>query len=127
MLREAWQPDVVCEAADGAEAVQQAERLRPNLILLDVGLPKLNGIEAARRIRTLSPESRILFLSQISDSDVVQQALSLGVQGYVLKSQVGGDLRAAVKAVLRGERFVSERLKQNSVNAPAAKGSEDAC
>jgi hypothetical protein len=97
------------------------------LILLDVGLPKLNGIEAARRIRTLSPESRILFLSQISEEDVVQEALSLGVQGYVLKSQVGGDLRAAVEAVLRGERFVSKRLKQNSVNAPAAKGSEDGC
>jgi DNA-binding NarL/FixJ family response regulator len=125
MLQQAWQPDVVWEAADGLEAVQQAERLRPNLILLDVGLPKVNGIEAARRIRTLSPESRILFLSQTSDADVVQEALSLGAHGYVLKSQVGSDLRAAVEAVLRGERFVSKGLKHNSANSPAATGSED--
>jgi DNA-binding NarL/FixJ family response regulator len=124
MLREAWQPDVVCEATDGPEAVQQAERLRPSLILLDVGLPKLNGIEAARRIRKVSPESTILFLSQISDSDVVHEALSLGAQGYVLKSQVGANLRAAVEAVLRGERFVSEGLKHNAATAPENKNSK---
>jgi DNA-binding NarL/FixJ family response regulator len=108
---------VVCEAADGLEGVQQAERLQPNLILLDIGLPNLNGIEAARLIRNLSPESRVLFVSQTSDADVVQEALTLGAQGYVLKSQVGSDLRAAVEAVLRGERFVSEGLKHNSVNS----------
>jgi DNA-binding NarL/FixJ family response regulator len=113
---------VACEAVDGREAVQYAERLQPDLILLDIGLPKMNGIEAARRIRTLSPGSRILFLSQTSDVDVVQETLSLGAQGYVLKSQVGGDLRAAVEAVLRGERFVSEGLKHGSVDA---QGKED--
>jgi CheY-like chemotaxis protein len=124
MLHEAWPLAVVSEATDGPEAVQQAERLQPNLILLDVGLPKLNGIEAARRIRNVSPESRILFLSQMSDADVVQEALSLGAQGYVLKSRVEGDLRTAVEAVLRGERFVSEGLKHNSVNAPEKKSSK---
>lgn len=124
MLHEAWPLAVVSEATDGPEAVQQAERLQPNLILLDVGLPKLNGIEAARRIRNVSPESRILFLSQMSDADVVQEALSLGAQGYVLKSQVGGELRTAVEAVLRGERFLSEGLKHNSVNAPEKKSSK---
>jgi hypothetical protein len=85
----------------------------------------MNGIEAARRIGSLSPESRILFLTQISDTEVVQEGLNVGAQGYVLKSRVGNDLRAAVEAVLRGERFVSEGLKHNSVNASAAKGFED--
>jgi DNA-binding NarL/FixJ family response regulator len=116
---------VACEAGDGLEAVQYAERLQPNLIVLDIGLPKMNGIEAARRIRTLAPESKILFLSQTSDAEVVQDALSLGAQGYVLKSQVGSDLGAAVEAVLRGERFVSEALKHSSVDRQGGKKSKD--
>jgi DNA-binding NarL/FixJ family response regulator len=69
---------VICEVADGWEAVQKAEELKPDLILLDIGLPTLNGIEAARQIRKLAPESRIVFLTQESSPDVVQEALSLG-------------------------------------------------
>ena len=69
---------IVGETADGLEAVQKAEELHPDLIVLDIGLPSLNGIEAARRIRKLSPESTILFVSQESSGDVVQQALALG-------------------------------------------------
>jgi DNA-binding NarL/FixJ family response regulator len=116
LLEQDPQFHVAREVGDGLEAVQYAERLQPNLILLDIGLPNMNGIEAARRIRTLAPESKILFLSQTSDADVVQDALSLGAQGYVLKSQVGSELRAAVEAVLRGERFVTEALKHGSVD-----------
>ena len=121
ILEEEPRLNVIGKAADGLEAVQQSERWQPNLILLDIGLPKLNGIEAARLIRKVSPESRILFLSQTSEADVVQEALNLGAKGYILKSRVGNDLRAAVEAVLRGERFVSEGLKHNSVNSSEKK------
>jgi DNA-binding NarL/FixJ family response regulator len=86
---------VIGESSDGLEAVQKAEESQPDLIVLDIGLPTLNGIEAARRIRKLSPESEILFVSQESSADVVQEALSLGTLGYVLKAHAGSELVAA--------------------------------
>jgi DNA-binding NarL/FixJ family response regulator len=107
MLRKTPELQVVCEVSDGLEAVQKAEELKPDLILLDIGLPTLNGIEAARQIRKLAPESKILFLSQESSADVVQEALNLGALGYVVKAHVGSDLLDAVEAVILGERFVS--------------------
>jgi DNA-binding NarL/FixJ family response regulator len=101
----------IYQASDGLEGVQRAEDLQPHLILLDIGLPRLNGIEAARRIGEVSPSSKILFISQESSADVAQEALSLGVHGYVLKSSGVSEILIAVKAVLRGDRFVSPCLK----------------
>jgi DNA-binding NarL/FixJ family response regulator len=101
---------VICEASDGLEAVQRAEELQPDLIVLDIGLPSLNGIEAARRIRKVFPESKILFLSQESSADVAQECLSLGALGYVVKTHAGSELLSAVEAVLRGKRFLSSGL-----------------
>jgi len=98
---------VVGEASDGREAVQKAEELKPDLILLDIGLPTLNGIDAARQIRKLSPESKIIFLSQESSADVIEAALSLGALAYVVKMRAESDLLAAVDSVLLGKRFVS--------------------
>jgi DNA-binding NarL/FixJ family response regulator len=98
---------VVCEVSDGEEAVQKAEELKPDLILLDIGLPTLNGIEAARRIRELAPESKIIFVTHESSPEVVQTALDLGAWGFVWKMTAGSDLLAAVDAVLAGRRFVS--------------------
>jgi DNA-binding NarL/FixJ family response regulator len=72
---------IVGEASDEVEAVWRAEELQPDLILLDIGLPALNGIEAARQIRKLAPESKIIFVSQESSPDLVQEALSLGARG----------------------------------------------
>jgi len=106
-LRRTPELQVVCEVSDGLEAVQKAEELKPNLILLDIGLPTLNGIEAARQIRKLAPESKILFLSQESSPDVVQEALSTGGLGYVVKAHVGSDLLAAVEAVISEKQFVT--------------------
>jgi DNA-binding NarL/FixJ family response regulator len=101
---------IVGEIADGLEAVREAEDLHPDLIVLDIGLPSLNGIEAARRIRKLSPESRILFLSQELSADVVQEALSTGARGYVVKIDAGSELLEAVETVLRGGQFVGRRF-----------------
>jgi DNA-binding NarL/FixJ family response regulator len=107
--RPEWQ--VVAEASDGSEAVQKAEDLKPDLILLDIGLPKLSGIEAARRIRQVSPSSKIIFLSQNSDLDVVRAALSAGALGYICKIDAGRELLPAVDAVLGGKQFFSSSVK----------------
>jgi DNA-binding NarL/FixJ family response regulator len=102
---------IISEVSDGLEAVQKALELQPALIVLDIGLPGLNGIEAARRIRKLSPNSTILFLSQESSPDIVQEALCLGALGYVIKAHAARDLLIAVEAVLRNDQFVSSALK----------------
>jgi DNA-binding NarL/FixJ family response regulator len=93
--------------SDGLDAVRKAWELRPDLILLDIGLPSLNGIEAARQIRTLAPESKIIFLTQESSAEVVQEALRLGACGYVKKLKAAKELLAAVDAVISGNQFVS--------------------
>ena len=100
---------IVGVVSDGLAAVLKAEELQPDVILLDVGLPKLNGIEAARRIRKVAPNSKILFLSQEVDVDVARVSLSDG-HGYVVKSDADDELFAAVEAVMQGRKFVSRRL-----------------
>jgi DNA-binding NarL/FixJ family response regulator len=102
--------EVVCELSDGLAAVQKAEELKPDLIVLDIGLPTLNGLEAARQICNLVPSAKIVFLTQESSGDVVQEALRSGAHGYVVKTQAGSDLLAAVKAALEGKRFVGDGL-----------------
>jgi DNA-binding NarL/FixJ family response regulator len=101
----------VIQASDGLEAIQKAEELQPDLILFDVGLPKLNGIEAARRVRQLACSAKILFLSQESSRDVVQEALSIGALGYVQKLRAQSELEPAIAAALAGKRFVSSGLQ----------------
>ena len=102
---------MIGEASDGLEAVQKAEELKPDLILLDINLPELNGIEAAQRIRQLSSSSKIVFLSQYDSLDVVRAALSTGAVGYVCKTYAGRELLPALDAVLRDRQFVSNSVK----------------
>jgi DNA-binding NarL/FixJ family response regulator len=109
-LQERADMEVISGVCDGLEAVQKAQELQPDLIVLDIGLPKLNGIEAARQIRKLVPKSKILFLTQESSDDVVHEAFSLGARGFVVKIQAGNELLIAVETVLRGEQFVSKGL-----------------
>ena len=92
------------------EAVHLARQLKPELIILDIGLPTLDGIKAARQIRELSPESKIIFLTMESSPGVVQEAFNLGAWGYVLKAKAATDLLIAVQAALADTRFVSPAL-----------------
>jgi DNA-binding NarL/FixJ family response regulator len=96
--------EIVGEVADGVEAVQKAAELRPDVILLDIGLPTLNGIEVARQLRTISPDSKILFVSQEGSPDVIREALGAGARGYVMKAKAG-DLLNAVNAVCGNEEL----------------------
>ena len=102
---------VVCEVSDGLEAVKKAEELKPDLILMDIGLPGLNGLDAARQILKLAPESKIIFLSQESSPDIVQEALNLGALGYVVKARAGIELLTTVESVLLEKQFVSPRSR----------------
>jgi DNA-binding NarL/FixJ family response regulator len=97
---------IIAEVSDGLEAVSKAEELQPDLILLDIGLPGLNDIEVARQIRKLSPQSKILFVSQESSADVIEEAMNSGAMGYVVKAHAASDLLAAVEAVREGRKFV---------------------
>ena len=110
----AERPDlrVVAETADGLEAVQKAEELKPDLILLDIGLPSLDGLEAAKRIRLVTPGTKVIFVTQNSDKGVVQAAFSTGARGYVLKAGAGRELLPAVAAVLSGDQFLSSGVKR---------------
>jgi len=110
MLPKAWELQVIAEASDGREAVQKAIELQPDLILLDIGLPALNGIEAARQIRQHNPKARILFVSEQRSPDVVREALTTG-SGYVVKSCAPRELLPAIKTVLEGGRFVSASVQ----------------
>ena len=101
---------IVGEAADGLEAVQKASELKPDLILLDLGLPKLNGIEVASRLSKSVPTAKILFLSQNDDTTVAKAALSDGAKGYLLKAHAETELLPAIEEVCRGGTFVSSLL-----------------
>src|SRR5262249_3692031 len=101
---------VIGEASDGLNAVHKVGKLKPDLVVLDIGLPTLNGIEAGRRIRKLFPECKILFLSQESSPAVVQEAFNLGAMAYIVKTYAGSDLSAALEAVSQGRLFVSKGL-----------------
>lgn len=99
--------DIVGEEANGVDAVRKSAELQPDLVLLDIALPQLNGIEAARRIRQCAPKAKILFLSENCDCDVARAALSAGGHGYLVKSDCVSGLLMAIRAVLKGEHFVA--------------------
>jgi DNA-binding NarL/FixJ family response regulator len=107
---------VIGELSDGLEAVAAAKELQPDLILLDIGLPSLNGIAAARRIREHSPQVKILFVSGDQFPDVVEQALSIGSAGYLMKADAGRQLLVAIGAVLQGKHYLSSSLSGLDVN-----------
>src|SRR5688572_24616090 len=111
----------IFEAADGLEALQKVEELQPDLILLDINLPKLHGFDVAARVGGLAPHAKLLFMSQESAPDIVGHAFRLGGHAYIHKPSAGTDLFSAIDAVLSGQRFVSSSVsfsEPNGLRAP---------
>ena len=104
--------EIVGEAADGIEAVERGLELKPDLMLIDIGLPKLSGIEVARRVGEMLPGTKIIFLTQNSDQDLMAHCLANGAMGYVLKADAGSELLPAIQTVLEGTRYISQRMKR---------------
>ena len=111
-LEERPEFQIVGEAADGIEGVQKVQELQPDLIVLDIGLPKLTGIEAAKRIRKFATNTRILFFSENRSRDIAEEAMRIG-DGYVVKSSAARELLPAVDAVLQGKQFLSGSLSDD--------------
>ncbi|MHB8694558.1 MAG: response regulator [Solirubrobacteraceae bacterium] len=116
--------EVVAEAADGVEAVQQALATRPTLAILDVSMPRMTGLQAAREIRAQLPDSKVLMLSMHDDEHYLFEALKAGASGYVLKREADQDLVGAVRAVGRGEAFLTNAAERSLIRAWMAEGSE---
>src|SRR5580700_5676201 len=116
--REGW--SVVGEASNGTEAVEKAVELKPDVVLLDLGMPELNGFEATRRIREILPQTEVLVLSVNDSEQVVRKALASGARGYLVKSDAGRELLAAIDAALRHKPFLSPSVPHSQNVAPGA-------
>jgi len=101
---------IVAEASDGIEAVEKSRQLQPDVILLDIGLPKLNGVAAAQQIREVSPQSKIIFVTQETSADIMKEAIRSGGMGYVVKTKVESELLKAIDLVLEGKQFIGSGL-----------------
>jgi DNA-binding NarL/FixJ family response regulator len=114
MLQKRANVQIIGEADNGLQAVQKAEALQPDVILLDIGLPGISGIEAARQIGEVAGNARIIFLTQESSPEVVREAFALGAWAYIIKVQAGTELLPALEAVSHGERLANNRSGMGS-------------
>lgn len=115
LLQDAPEIEIVAEAGDGRTAVNLAESHRPDVALLDISMPGMNGLEAAQKIREVSPNTRLLFLTMYADDEYIIQALRFGGTGYVLKDADAGTLIEAIRRVHRGESYLSPEVSQTII------------
>lgn len=104
-----WQ--ISGEAVTGAEALAKAQELQPDLVLLDIDLPDINGIEIARRLKTIAPNAKVIFLTAECSAEVVMAALDVGASGYLLKTHVVNELLPALRSVFAGKNFISQGIR----------------
>jgi DNA-binding NarL/FixJ family response regulator len=107
--------DLVGTAVDGRALVNAAIRLKPDIVILDISMPVLNGIEAARQLRTRLPDTKLIFLTMYSDALYVQEALRLGISAYILKRSAASELLVAIQAVQRGQKYITPLVVQCEV------------
>jgi DNA-binding NarL/FixJ family response regulator len=112
LLEKAGDIEILAEAENGQEAVKLAERLAPDVLVMDIAMPRLNGIQAAEQIRSLGLATQVVILSMYSDETVVRQALRAGVRGYLLKRSVVEELLLALRAAMHGEIYLSPAVSQ---------------
>jgi two-component system response regulator NreC len=112
---------VVCEAADGQETLRLVEKTQPDVAIMDIGMPILNGVDAARELRKSSPKTKVILLTQHDEDQYVMEALRAGAKGYVLKSQAAEDLVHAIQEVCRGSVYLSSAVSRAVVDAYLSK------
>lgn len=124
LLEKSGKVNILAEADNGQEAVEMTKSLKPDVLIMDIMMPRMNGIQAAEKIRELKLPTNILLLSMYSDEGLVHQALQCGVKGYVLKSSVSEELIRAVRAVSNGQTYLSSPISEivESVPHPYAAG-----
>ena len=116
--------EIVGEASNGLEAIERAVKLKPDVILMDVSMPELGGIEATLEIKNRMPDMKILILTQYSDKEYVSRLLKAGVSGYILKQAVGTDLISAIRAVAKGESYLYSSIATNVISGYLGNSSE---
>ena len=122
--------DLVGQVEDGRSLVQEALRLRPDVVILDIAMPLLNGIEAARQIKKAWPDARLLFLTMHADPFYVREALQAGGAGYLLKSSANEELHRAIRSVLKGERYLTNAIPwelKDKLSAPTGRSTRATC
>ena len=117
--------EVSGEAADGREAVEKARQLKPDVVIMDISMPQLNGLEATRQILKINPSARVLILTMHESDQIVHEVLDAGARGYVLKSDAGRDLVGAVEALLRYNSFLSSKVAEMVLDGYRAMAAED--
>src|SRR6478609_7417816 len=112
LLKQNKDCQVVGEAVNGNEAIEKYETLKPDLVILDISMPDMNGMEAANTIIKNHPEARVIILSMYDDEDYISQCIEYGVKGFVVKSESGSELNYAIKSVLEGRNYFSQRVQE---------------
>lgn len=112
--------EIAAEVSNGREAVESARKLRPDVAVLDISMPLLNGIDAAREIRAASPRTKSILLTMHNEEQYALEALRAGIKGYVLKTQAGAELVQAIRSILRGGFYLSPGISESVVNAALA-------
>jgi DNA-binding NarL/FixJ family response regulator len=118
--------EVVGEASDGIEAIEKAAKLRPDIVLMDISMPRLGGLEATIELKKSNPEIKIIVLTQYDDREYISRFLKAGVSGYLLKKAVGSELINAIKAVSRGEFYLFSAIASEVVSGYIGRGKEEA-